>query len=272
MRSFLARAVASAGTVLALAGTAGAQDLFTGPSTAEPLAPGNENWGTSTNIIQTYEASDFELFAGTYGGYDGNAARYCGGAACGWFSGIRVPAGASITAIELDACDTNAAAEVQVALFRNVKGGGATTNLNGTLAGTGVAATPGCATFVRTLAPAETVNNLNNTYFIDVNNTGGTNTTSFKSVRVIYRLQVSPAPGVATFSDVPTTHFAFRFVEAMVASGVTGGCGAGIYCPDSPLTRAQMAIFLATVLGLHFPNEPSSAALIAPGGTRRLRR
>ena len=255
MNPITARAAVAAGMILALSGTVGAQDLFFGSSTAEPLAPGNENWGTSTNIIQTYEASDFELFAGTYGGIDPTtAARFCAGAPCAWFSGIRVPAGASITAIELDACDTDAAAEVNVALFRNVKGGGASTNLNGTLAGTGVAATPGCATFSRTLTAAETVNNLNNTYFLDVNSTSATSTTRFKSVRVIYRLQVSPAPATATFTDVPTTHFAFRFVEAMAASGITGGCGAGTYCPDAPLTRAQMAIFLATALGLHFPN------------------
>jgi S-layer family protein len=254
MKLFTARAAVVAGVALALAGTAGAQDLFRGPSTAEPLTPGNENWGTSTNIIQTYEASDFELFAGTYGGIDpGTAARFCGGGPCAWFSGIRVPAGASITAIELDACDTDATGEVSVSIFRNVKAGGASIDLNGGLAGTGVAAVPGCSTFVRTLTAPETVNNLANNYFLDVNS-GAANTTRFKAVRVIYRLQLSPAPATATFTDVPTTHFAFRFVEALAASGITGGCGAGTYCPDAPLTRAQMAIFLATALGLHFPN------------------
>ena len=73
-------------------------------------------------------------------------------------------------------------------------------------------------------------------------------------LRVIYRLRVSPAPAVAPFGDVPTSHAAFRFVEAMAASGLTGGCGGGNFCPDAPLTRAQMAIVLATALGLHFPN------------------
>ena len=74
-------------------------------------------------------------------------------------------------------------------------------------------------------------------------------------VAIKYRRQISPAPLTATFTtDVPTTHPFFRFVEALAASGVTGGCGAGAYCPDQPVTRGQMAVFLSTALGLHWPN------------------
>lgn len=70
-------------------------------------------------------------------------------------------------------------------------------------------------------------------------------------MRVRYRLQVSPAPATATFpNDVPTTHPFFRFVEALAASGLTGGCGPGSFCPDQPVTRGQMAVFLAAALGL----------------------
>jgi hypothetical protein len=58
---------------------------------------------------------------------------------------------------------------------------------------------------------------------------------------------------VATFSDVPTGHWAFQYVEALVASGVTAGCGGSNYCPDATLTRAQMAVFLSKALGLHYP-------------------
>jgi hypothetical protein len=84
---------------------------------------------------------------------------------------------------------------------------------------------------------------------------GPTNATRFTSVRVFYRLQVSAAPATASFpNDVPTTHPFFRFVEALAAAGITGGCGPGSYCPDSPVTRGQMAVFVATTLGLHFPN------------------
>jgi hypothetical protein len=63
---------------------------------------------------------------------------------------------------------------------------------------------------------------------------------------------VSPAPATATFGDVPTSHPFFRYVEALVASGITAGCGGGNYCPDAALTRGQMAVFLSKALGLHF--------------------
>jgi hypothetical protein len=76
---------------------------------------------------------------------------------------------------------------------------------------------------------------------------------SFAGVTVEYKLQVSPAPGSATFPDVPPSDFGFQYVEALVASGITGGCGSGLYCPNSPVTRRQMAIFIAKALGLHFP-------------------
>jgi len=76
----------------------------------------------------------------------------------------------------------------------------------------------------------------------------------FGGVQIVWRRQVSTAPATATFSDVPTTDGAFQFVEALVASGVTAGCGGGNYCPDSPLTRRQMAVFLSKSLGLHWTN------------------
>jgi len=78
---------------------------------------------------------------------------------------------------------------------------------------------------------------------------------AFKGVRVVWHRQVSPAPAAATFNDVPTTDPGFQFIEALVASGITAGCGNGGYCPDATLTRRQMAIFLSKALGLHWPNR-----------------
>jgi hypothetical protein len=51
---------------------------------------------------------------------------------------------------------------------------------------------------------------------------------------------------------VPTTHPFFQFIEALHASGITGGCQASppLYCPDDPVTRGQVAAFLAKALGL----------------------
>ena len=75
----------------------------------------------------------------------------------------------------------------------------------------------------------------------------------FTEAIIGFRLQVSPAPGTATFNDVPTSHPFFQYVEALAASGITGGCGSGNYCPDAPVTRGQMAVFLSKALGLQWP-------------------
>ena len=76
--------------------------------------------------------------------------------------------------------------------------------------------------------------------------------TKLHSVRVQWKRQVSPAPITATFTDVPTSSGQFQFVEALVGAGITAGCGGGSFCPDSPVTRGQMAVFLSRALGLHW--------------------
>ncbi len=70
------------------------------------------------------------------------------------------------------------------------------------------------------------------------------------------------------FDDVdPASHFAFTFVEALERSGVTGGCGGSIYCPDDPVTRAQMAVFLERgINGSGFVPPPASGEVFADVG------
>ncbi len=50
-----------------------------------------------------------------------------------------------------------------------------------------------------------------------------------------------------TFSDVTPTHAFWPFVEAIFGAGITAGCTTGTpptFCPDSNVSRAEMAIFL----------------------------
>lgn len=78
-------------------------------------------------------------------------------------------------------------------------------------------------------------------------------TASFKGIDIWWHRQVSPAPVTQSFLDVPPSDFGFQFIEAMKASGITGGCGDGTnYCPTDPVTRRQMAIFIAKALGLYW--------------------
>jgi hypothetical protein len=47
-----------------------------------------------------------------------------------------------------------------------------------------------------------------------------------------------------SFTDVPVSHEFYRWIENLYHNGITGGCGAGIYCPSSSVTRGQAAVFL----------------------------
>jgi S-layer homology domain len=76
----------------------------------------------------------------------------------------------------------------------------------------------------------------------------------FGGVQITWRRELSEPPATPTFGDVSESHPFFQFIEALAKSGITGGCGSGNFCPNNPLTRGQMAVFLAKALGLHWPN------------------
>jgi hypothetical protein len=46
------------------------------------------------------------------------------------------------------------------------------------------------------------------------------------------------------FGDVPADYWAAAWIEQLAAEGITSGCGSGNYCPATPVTRDQMAVFL----------------------------
>jgi hypothetical protein len=244
-------AVLAAG-IAVLPGVAVGQSLLGGAGTTLP--PGRpDTFGTTSEIVHTVQAGDFNEIVGvanasTYG------ERYCTAPPnCTLIAGLRLPAGAVISRIELDACDDNPAGQVRFTLFRtNSPATQASLIQLAPIGETGQAALPGCANFSNQLIAPITIDNKNFNYFLDVGLTTDSSDVNFSAVRVYYSLQVSPAPATATFGDVPTSHPFFQFVQALVASGITAGCGGGNYCPDALLTRGQMAVFLSKALGLHF--------------------
>jgi hypothetical protein len=54
----------------------------------------------------------------------------------------------------------------------------------------------------------------------------------------------TPPAAIGVFGDVLTNYWAAAWIEQLATEGITGGCGGGNYCPDSPVNRDQMAVFL----------------------------
>jgi S-layer homology domain len=59
-----------------------------------------------------------------------------------------------------------------------------------------------------------------------------------------FGLCYEPPPCTGVFSDVPCPSGFAPWIEALADLGVTGGCGPGIFCPQNPVRRDQMAAFL----------------------------
>jgi hypothetical protein len=60
-----------------------------------------------------------------------------------------------------------------------------------------------------------------------------------------------PQPAQQRYFDVPRTNTFYAFIEQMALRRITNGCGVGYYCPNSSVTREQMAAFI--IRALHSP-------------------
>jgi Big-like domain-containing protein len=71
-------------------------------------------------------------------------------------------------------------------------------------------------------------------------------------VRAKYGAAYQPPAATGMFADVPTSHPFARWIEQLARDGVTGGCATSPlrYCPDDPVTRGQMAVFLVRAFQL----------------------
>ena len=62
----------------------------------------------------------------------------------------------------------------------------------------------------------------------------------------------TPPPAVGIFGDVPVGSFAADWIEDLYARGITSGCSSSelLYCPDTSVTRGQVAAFLVATFNL----------------------
>jgi hypothetical protein len=229
--------------------------LLVAPSGAAGEPPGPD-WGTDATHTLTLHAMGFvpDSHSVQSSWYDDGTGLFHyldSGSSWGCFGhSLVLPSGSYVTEVAVDGCDDSVVDNLELIVRQDPRG----PSLSEWPLNVQTTGTPGCASFP--FAPFWTfgIDNQANAYLVRVCLPGGSAGSSvrFKAVRVSYHLHVSPAPASATFGDVPTDHWAFQHVEALVASGITAGCGGGNYCPEQPLTRAQMAVFLAKGLGLHW--------------------
>jgi len=62
----------------------------------------------------------------------------------------------------------------------------------------------------------------------------------------------NPPPAAGIFGDVPVSDPFAPWIEDIYLQAITGGCNASplLYCPTSPTTRGQMAVFLVKTFSL----------------------
>jgi len=225
------------------------------PPNAPPLPVTNAptTFGTSNTVYTSVGEWKFTPFTSswTYGDTGGNhPTRFMTVPNAFLLSAPELPSGALLQWIEFEYCNSNPTEQISLGFyladFQN--------NITNTITSIVGPANSGCshASFDISIYGL-TVDNLNHRYplyaFFGAN---GDSTTSIAGSIIGYKLQVSPAPGSNTFNDVLPSDPGFQYVEALVKAGITGGCGGGNFCPDNPVTRRQMAIFLAKALGLSY--------------------
>jgi hypothetical protein len=238
--------------------------LLIGRSAAAQTRPAGQSVPTSTMAPTAYGSTDYTITtlaglsfvpsgSGLVYNTSGSLARAVSSAGGHFYSALDIPAGAIIDFIGFNNLNDGTANVMAIHLWSRSSAG--STGLLFSLDNTPHASWatdinpvplgllwPGNQGFGRTL-------------ILDMEIAPSSSTQYFASVEVWWKRSVSPAPGTASFNDVATNHPFFRYIEALKAAGITGGCNASppLYCPDSPVTRGQMAVFLATALGLHWP-------------------
>ena len=173
-----------------------------------------------------------------------------------YIADISLPTGARLKTVACDVYDTDPAADVSIRVQRSTHNTATKVNTETDMGLDSSTGSVGHQTVSFLIADSlqviryEVVNEMH-LYRIRV--TMANQLHRFRSCRLGWQRILSPTPAFATFADVPVGHPFHPFVEALVAAGITGGCGGGNYCPNASLSRGQMAVFLASALGLHWP-------------------
>ena len=221
-------------------------------------APGGPETVPGYTMIMNYEfqGADSSIYSLQNGASQGSWCEGPDNAECLGYARIQAPEGAVLLQLDLWTYDVSHDSDLHYAVIASCETPGGP--VNDLLDSGDLVFEDGEFHYAVTYTPGHTVNNSLCGYSLRVKFTDGGepprgNEIRIRKARVSWARQVSPAPPSATFTDMPTDHQFFQFVEALVRSGITAGCGLDSYCPDAPVTRGQMAVFLSKALGLQWP-------------------
>jgi hypothetical protein len=231
-----------------------------GPGPTNPGAP--ETYGLTGYTVVNIPPSELHAYnialgyvfysTGQIGAQAGDTYRY-------FETAVHIPTGALVIGWTALVYDNSATGDLRIFLWRWT----VSNNAGGTseqLVDFSTTGQPGYGGSIQYFNPAITWTNWNDQQAVYYNlrvylgDTGSVVT--FGGVTFWCLLQITPAPATATFNDVPTGYWAFRHIEALAASGITAGCGTGIFCPEQYVKRSEMAVYLAKALGLHWQDYP----------------
>jgi hypothetical protein len=102
--------------------------------------------------------------------------------------------------------------------------------------------------------------------------TGTSTPTNTPTITLTPTITHTPTP-TPIFGDVPASHWAHDYIEALYNAGYVAGCSASprLYCPDRILNRAESAVFVergehGAVVDPPYP-APSSATFVDVGSS-----
>ena len=74
-----------------------------------------------------------------------------------------------------------------------------------------------------------------------------------------------PPPAIGVFADVPPGYWASGWIEQLFNDAITLGCAVGPlrYCPENPVNRAEMAVFILRSLNGRDFSPPPAVGLFA---------
>jgi hypothetical protein len=214
-------------------------------------------FGTADNSVLMLNAPDFVPLGTPVGYYFNTDGALVNTSDFYQFvAAIHLPTGALITNVELAGCDSFVADDLSVVVLRRSDVDPANVSSD-TMATVYSSGSGGCSFWEDNTVSFSTVNNDVYRYIVAVtfgNSFHYTTDLTLRAVRIYWKRQVTPLDGVANFTDVPLGNPYRQFVEAATASGIMNACTTGLFCPDNPVTRAQLALALAKALGLRWVN------------------